>query len=256
MTFQSTHLREVRQDESTHIIHQAVSIHAPTRGATQKRAIAAQKQEFQSTHLREVRHRVLCASTPQSVSIHEPTRGATILFTYAPYVIHVSIHAPTRGATSSVSSSSPTCTCFNPRTYERCDYSSGDIVACKRVFQSTHLREVRQGVEFLQAAYGVSIHAPTRGATSWQGLFHLVKIVSIHAPTRGATKRGHQQGHRRRVSIHAPTRGATSSPLGSCPILVGFNPRTYERCDSHLLARIAVIHTFQSTHLREVRPKG
>ena len=35
---------------------------------------------------------------------------------------------------------------------------------------------------------GVSIHAPTRGATNSFGCFDVVDEVSIHAPTRGATR--------------------------------------------------------------------
>ena len=81
----------------------------------------------------------------------------------------------------------------------------------------------------------VSIHAPTRGATS--GICHGYPQpkVSIHAPTRGATGHGskykltrlsfdprHHTGGDRvergqlgvlRVSIHAPTRGATTAAI-------------------------------------------
>ena len=79
--------------------------------------------------------------------------------------------------------------------------------------------------------YLVSIHAPTRGATSCSTLDSARRNVSIHAPTRGATpNRVHgelkdmfqsthphgvrpeellQFGWEHAVSIHAPTRGAT-----------------------------------------------
>ena len=77
----------------------------------------------------------------------------------------------------------------------------------------------------------VSIHAPTRGATSttWKGIirgcgfnprthtgcdqFRVMSTlrvkVSIHAPTRGATKVKLGNMKVIKVSIHAPTRGAT-----------------------------------------------
>ena len=77
----------------------------------------------------------------------------------------------------------------------------------------------------------VSIHAPTRGATSADkkgdfliefqsthphGVRLLVRLdvkkkkrVSIHAPTRGATKYASWLNRLTIVSIHAPTRGAT-----------------------------------------------
>jgi hypothetical protein len=77
----------------------------------------------------------------------------------------------------------------------------------------------------------VSIHAPARGATSFEDILNLIPEVSIHAPARGATpddeklnkpvefQSTHPQGVRLAtlllitlqiyVSIHAPARGAT-----------------------------------------------
>jgi len=62
----------------------------------------------------------------------------------------------------------------------------------------------------MATALVVSIHAPTRGATS---LFERLKVlsgVSIHAPTRGATPESVSCRFCNAVSIHAPTRGATN----------------------------------------------
>ena len=78
----------------------------------------------------------------------------------------------------------------------------------------------------------VSIHAPTRGATSQLPVLNPNQNVSIHAPTRGAT---------------APPRGSQTSgmfqsthPRGVRPNAVimylakiGFNPRTHEGCDKN-----------------------
>ena len=55
----------------------------------------------------------------------------------------------------------------------------------------------------------ISIHAPTRGATEWYSLAHVLLLISIHAPTRGATVRVHHKAVPHNISIHAPTRGAT-----------------------------------------------
>ena len=55
----------------------------------------------------------------------------------------------------------------------------------------------------------VSIHAPTRGATSCSNTVTLPGFVSIHAPTRGATLCALSSAWQQSVSIHAPTRGAT-----------------------------------------------
>ena len=80
-----------------------VSIHAPTRGATEKR---------------------LFAKTNRSVSIHAPTRGATKmkdLFNSEQLEALVSIHAPTRGATGRTKPASSASESFNPRTHTGCD---------------------------------------------------------------------------------------------------------------------------------------
>ena len=168
------------------------------------------------------------------VSIHAPTRGATKLAEIALVRDKVSIHAPTRGATNfrcafwvedMFQSTHPRgvrraarsrcacglCTCFNPRTHAGCDSYE----------------------DWQEAIWGVSIHAPTRGATLLtrrqtprkrefqsthpRGVRHnrgqLIQPrggVSIHAPTRGATKSEWTKSRNSIVSIHAPTRGATT----------------------------------------------
>ena len=77
-----------------------VSIHAPTRGATEPSDFPCCGGMFQSTHPHGVRH---CRSeqrrSPIQVSIHAPTRGATRLEQTSKRSSSVSIHAPTRGAT-------------------------------------------------------------------------------------------------------------------------------------------------------------
>ena len=77
-------------------------------------------------------------------------------------------------------------------------------------FQSTLPRgERRECQQIYPILLGISIHAPTRGATTTSmGSNYLVNI-SIHAPTRGATNMGTYLYNLAIISIHAPTRGAT-----------------------------------------------
>ena len=125
--------------------------------------------------------------------------------------LSVSIHAPTRGATSPPLHL-PAVPCrFNPRTHTGCDLKErrkelvgegfqsthphgvrlstlGKIFSCTDWFQSTHPHGVRHRGKVqpvLQRA--VSIHAPTRGATTISCIQQIPSQVSIHAPTRGAT---------------------------------------------------------------------
>ena len=124
LKFQSTHLQEVRLKRAASILqYMYVSIHAPTRGATEV---------------------LRCLFSIVTVSIHAPTRGATdvgkfrcdftVLFQsthlqevrlaiLSASVTHafVSIHAPTRGATGCLFSLLVGFASFNPRTYKRCD---------------------------------------------------------------------------------------------------------------------------------------
>ena len=99
---------------------------------------------------------------------------------------------------------------------------------------------------------GISIHAPTRGATcAFCDAFQQIAI-SIHAPTRGATRQLGRSTEKQAISIHAPTRGATvqclkwlmisrfqsTLPRGerqwtskhSLPVTY-FNPRSHEGSD-------------------------
>ena len=122
-----------------------VSIHAPTRGATQE---AFRRVE------------------QISVSIHAPTRGATFVAHEMPAGEDVSIHAPTRGATFLLVPCGMNGRGFNPRTHTGCDETNGMAFMITLMFQSTHPHGVRLTVKVVVNTFApVSIHAPTRGAT-------------------------------------------------------------------------------------------
>ena len=122
--------------------------------------------------------------------------------------------------------------------------------------------------------YNISIHAPTRGATSSGVAKQIVDVkISIHAPTRGATPVSilccwsplFQSTLPREerllipvriltkkdISIHAPTRGAT---IHSCVIGCNdgyFNPRSHERSDDpRILAEVLSIYFNPRSHER------
>ena len=102
-----------------------ISIHAPTRGAT----------EYDDAKAKKI-----------LISIHAPTRGATSLKLDNGRVLScISIHAPTRGATSTNEAYVQGYNDFNPRSHEGSDLHPSEAPAHK----------------------AISIHAPTRGATSY-----------------------------------------------------------------------------------------
>mgnify|MGYP006983794520 CR=1 FL=1 len=99
---------------------------------------------------------------------------------------------------------------FNPRSHEGSD-----------------VYDIMESV----ADAGISIHAPTRGATILLVLSNLLSSISIHAPTRGATCIGMDLWHVFHISIHAPTRGATLLPHDNVFVGGNFNPRSHEGSD-------------------------
>src|SRR5262245_42825032 len=79
---------------------EVISIHAPTRGATDELAERDKYNLFQSTRPRGARRsdaRELLHHEP--ISIHAPTRGATVSGRGSALQSGISIDAPTRGAT-------------------------------------------------------------------------------------------------------------------------------------------------------------
>ena len=122
--FQSTLLQEERPVTSSQLSkNKAISIHAPTRGATIE---VGTQRRF------------------QLISIHAPTRGAT---SNQKSILHgkmISIHAPTRGATASAIGISAAAADFNPRSYKRSDGVSITKFTRRHQFQSTLLQEERR----------------------------------------------------------------------------------------------------------------
>ena len=186
-----------------------ILIHAPTRGATSLLRLLACPRQFQSTLPREERLKCLFVAAvhvnfnPRShersdyllrlvdssgVYFNPRSHERSDVFPFPLfYFLDISIHAPTRGATihckakgtSDVFQSTlpreerqyralqhmTTLSNFNPRSHERSDSA---------ISAQSH-------------SYGISIHAPTRGATAMPKPLTASEIISIHAPTRGAT---------------------------------------------------------------------
>ena len=65
-------------------------------------------------------------------------------------------------------------------------------------------------------------------------LCHIIRI-SIHAPTRGATSSSKVGYASENISIHAPTRGATLISASRLPYHLNFNPRSYKRSDDEII---------------------
>ena len=165
----------------------SISIHAPTRGATALLAIRTATLRFQSTLPRE--ERPCFRVTIRTVDVFQSTLPREERPAYKVSFYH--------------------CWNFNPRSHERSDEADKER----------------------RASNNISIHAPTRGATVTVRRVQQLTQISIHAPTRGATMRWQQLISPESISIHAPTRGATPGASGHKRNPGHFNPRSHERSD-------------------------
>ena len=179
--------------------------------------------KFQSTHPHGVRRAAVARIyRPGCVSIHAPSRGATwedvrnTILVIKFQSTHPHGVRPTPElmpiARTAFQSTHPhgvrlwpsfgrccECRCFNPRTLTGCDSSY----------------TVQQ-----QGSHGVSIHAPSRGATDKTNPNQKHLTVSIHAPSRGATLPSKQAimlyGMFQSTHPHGVRRGCWSKkPIGS-----------------------------------------
>ena len=101
----------------------------------------------------------------------------------------------------------------------------------------------------------VSIHAPTRGATSEvpPGCGRVAGFQSTR-PRGARLAKISQSVLPREVSIHAPTRGATLTGEAALAMRKSFNPRAHEGRDSSKWITGLPLSVFQSTRPRGARP--
>ncbi len=239
------------------ILRREVSIHAPTRGATCARpSKSSGQQKFQSTRPRGARRHVKHSRHHNgSVSIHAPTRGAT-----------------KGGALSRISR-----VCFNPRAHAGRDSPARRENYLLRQFQSTRPRGARHINPDPGTSWHVSIHAPTRGATSDAPMQRILSKcfnprahAGRDAPPPGDTSarpRFNPRAHAGRdppddiienpadpVSIHAPTRGATIQPPCTPSRYMVFQSTRPRGARREAVRAMATEKVFQSTRPRGARP--
>ena len=107
---------------SAKIDRQCISIHAPTKGATKSFTYCTTSSAYFNPRSHEgsdpgyAECHWLC-----TISIHAPTKGATVDQDKADYSCHISIHAPTKGATDTSCRIADASQYFNPRSHEGSD---------------------------------------------------------------------------------------------------------------------------------------
>ena len=112
---------------------------------------------------------------------------------------------------------------FNPRSHERSDFDE----LCKHFVN------------------GISIHAPTRGATKvLQKLLVYLIVFQSTLPREERLVVHEIMAHTFVISIHAPTRGATSPDIQCLKVPIDFNPRSHERSDPGDFLHHRILHNF------------
>ena len=169
--------------------------------------------------------------------------------------LSVSIHAPTRGATSPPLHL-PAVPCrFNPRTHTGCDLKERRKELVGEGFQSTHPHGVRRYC-FLPHDIRLVCFNPRTHTGCDAPKMHITNVhrVSIHAPTRGATS------NRSSFLMLLPPRfnprthtGCDTQLKSYIRIFQCFNPRTHTGCDKAERQTKRGSREFQSTHPHGVR---
>ena len=166
----------------------AISIHAPVKGATSKRAAAETARQFQSTlprreRLAKLRNPSIFSRFQSTLSRRERRKSAAV----RPAESQISIHAPAKGATIEPRILTFAVRYFNPRSREGSDMYKASIMLSERHFNprsregsdDEHPRickrtddfnpRSREGSDVKIAGWKVrqdiSIHAPAKGAT-------------------------------------------------------------------------------------------
>ena len=146
-----------------------ISIHAPAKGATDKKLLHPELQAFQSTLPRRERQNSMCAESQPTNFNPRSREGSDAL--WQSRILHfyqISIHAPAKGATA-----------------------KSLIHIIPTVFQSTlPRRERRWRQQRNTKAYGFQSTLPRRERRRRDGFLKKAEEISIHAPAKGATQAG------------------------------------------------------------------
>ena len=216
-----------------------ISIHAPTRGATDFNILLCADKQFQSTlpqgerlgrHLPSIHSKIFQSTLPQGerrprhvvrsskVEHFNPRshKGSDLqggLITY--YILH-----------------------FNPRSHKGSDCPFPAVFTLRTYFNPrSHKGSDPLPFFFRSHASSISIHAPTRGATKESRTAYRHHTISIHAPTRGATK-GCKVIYLGDSFPSTFPKRARPIFLPCCDRFRDFNPRSHKGSDGIIYAKL------------------
>ena len=232
LSFQFTPLREGRPRGNLHRVHlQAISIHAPPRGATCSRRSFGLMGYFNSRPSARGDHCVSPFLTRRAYFNSRPSARGDCRGLYFLYRPPISIHAPPRGATQSYFSLQSRIFYFNSRPSARGDQPLTPEKMMLYLFQFTPLREGRQneGDAFFNA-YEFQFTPLREGRPAAVRTANPRCNFNSRPSARGDARQS-PPGSSPSISIHAPPRGATCLTFALVSATCNFNSRPSARGD-------------------------
>ena len=211
---------------------------------------------FQSTLPRRERRGCLGRENSQKNGFnprsHEgsDTKGVSL-----PKYFIVSIHAPTKGATDRLPSAAAGMDGFNPRSHEGSDRTRSRSCSSGNGFNPRSHEGSDPPNWCTIYPFIVSIHAPTKGATSTARTDCFGTVGFNPRSHEGSDSAASFPSNVVRVSIHAPTKGATGTYAFNSVVNGSFNPRSHEGSDGIPELEVTNLWRFQSTLPRRERRK-
>ena len=168
----------------------ALSIHAPTRGATKKdRQEKIGKNAFNPRSYKRSDDVANVARSCNNLSIHAPTRGATFAGHWQTSRLSAFNPRSYKRSDASNHRHNERLRSFNPRSYKRSDGQWLTLLSETKYFQSTLLQEERQSPEHRHHR-GTSFNPRSYKRSDYSySLCTFISMLSIHDPTRGATRK-------------------------------------------------------------------
>ena len=188
------------------------------------------------------------------ISIHAPAKGATVQSLNISLLLRFQSTLPRRERRSCASISENDIANFNPRSREGSDFRTLFRLLAYVIFQSTLPRRERRK-SGSQCCYGteISIHAPAKGATTWEYRTTQKLRISIHAPAKGATYTNAYYNCRRWY-FNPRSREGSDKVMDSESFKIShFNPRSREGSDFSGRFILYFFYIFQSTLPRRER---
>ena len=130
------------------------------------------------------------------------------------------------------------CYYFNPRSHEGSDFCAFCNSVMPFLFQSTLPRGERHSGEISEGNQSDFNPRSHEGSDNFYCPVHPIQCISIHAPTRGATTWNDQRAQCRRYFNPRSHEGSDKWTVTISDLRINFNPRSHEGSDSNFRQKV------------------